>query len=315
VLYFQAGKGEGSYRLARLASDGSSRVLTRYGSYDPGFLEVAPGGNMVLLRSQDWETFWILSTVDNSLLRVPAPKGCEFLYAQWSPSGTAIACAVVVKNEDPRGKVSPSRLFLLHPRTNSSHELCEGSHPSWAPSGDAIAFVSESGIEEIRADGSGRRLLIKHVKPLEHGEADVATMQSWSPDGRHIAFVRLRLHVDGADELCVMDVSTRSVKVAGPAGLAELAWSPNGRYLAYDDTPSAIPTLRVFDVCSGEPVRLPQSGQTLLAMSWSLAGNALLVGRLDLSSDATKVACIDFPSGKETALAVSYGMATAKWLQ
>jgi TolB protein len=95
--------------------------------------------------------------------------------------------------------------------------IASGRAPEWAPAGNRIAYERGVSIREVSPTGGGDRL-------LAHGTAPV-----WSPDARLIAFVdRGRVAVMNADGSGLRSVTGRGAPVA------HIAWSPDGKRLAFD---------------------------------------------------------------------------------
>jgi Tol biopolymer transport system component/tRNA A-37 threonylcarbamoyl transferase component Bud32 len=153
----------------------------------------------------------------------------------WSPDGLRIAftskrdgdAEIYVMNADGSGV---TRL------TNNPAHDCS---PSWSPDGRRIAFHSDrDGDAEIyvmNADGSG-------LTRLTDNPAD-DWIPAWSPDGTRIAFESERDEPDpdncGLDcnwEIYVMnaDGSGQTRLTNNPAWDSSPAWSPDGRYIAFD---------------------------------------------------------------------------------
>jgi Tol biopolymer transport system component len=95
------------------------------------------------------------------------------------------------------------------------------SSPTWSRDGQTIAFSRESrGVShvlQIRADGTGHRRL-----------ATRAERPAFSPDGATIAFLR-----NGSIWLMDADGGRQRRLPRAGSGHVDLAWSPDGRYLAY----------------------------------------------------------------------------------
>ncbi len=110
--------------------------------------------------------------------------------------------------------------------TNSSG--AHDRHARWSPDGKKIAFISDLSGEDqvylVDQDGKGK------AEALTSGLAVQLNAPLWSPVGKHIAFT------DKDGVVCVLGVADRKLaKVAKDpfARVSDLAWSPDGQYLAF----------------------------------------------------------------------------------
>jgi Tol biopolymer transport system component len=93
--------------------------------------------------------------------------------------------------------------------------------PTWAPDGRSIAFAGDNEIDAVPPDGSGRRVLAKLP----------GTDPAWSPDGRSIVFA---LETERGEEgLDLLTLATGRVSRLTNNGDGPVAWSRDGRWLAY----------------------------------------------------------------------------------
>ena len=96
-----------------------------------------------------------------------------------------------------------------------------GTSPVWSSDSQLIAYVAGDGIHVVRRDGSSDRLIGRGEGP------------QWAPKGRTLAF--LRDETPGTYPATVSAVVWRGglqgAVTSGPQ-LSELAWSPDGSWLA-----------------------------------------------------------------------------------
>ncbi len=175
-------------------------------------------------------------------------------FLAWSPDGTRIAFLRSVSPLSNGGTehavvdVSTAALTTL--------DRIHGGPVSWSPDGRWLAFLATTGtaanIGLARIDGTALRTL--------YGTKGRATGTfAWSPDGSTIAAFASRLDDAGGttgDALVLLDVATgamRDLRVDDGDGSLPLAWSPDGRSIAFvRQVPGGPPgPLTLVDVASG----------------------------------------------------------------
>jgi TolB protein len=165
--------------------------------------------------------------------------------------------------------------------------------PAWAPAGGGIAFARGESLL-IRDAGGIERVL---VSPIDFPGAEAPPAFVWpefSPDGQKILFTCRG---------CERGLSLWMVPAAGgtPARIARgtgdggygASWSPDGQWIAYNNTRAGQPTLlsRLKVGSGANPEQL--ADHSCFDLAWSPEGNRIACaqpGRLELIS----------PDGKET---------------
>jgi Tol biopolymer transport system component len=204
--------GTGPYVFA-VRLDGSGGHALGRGDY-PAFSRT---GSLAFTLNGVW-----VARDDGTRRRQIVPRFADYLaYASptWSPDGRRIAYIRVDSGHET------SELWVVDRDGKRLHGLA-GVHaaasPTWSPDGRWIAYAGDGGLSEASPDGERRRLLL----------AGEAWFPAWSPNGTEIAFERSS---PAAATTLLLDVATGAVRRverhAGPLG--PLAWSPDGRWLAF----------------------------------------------------------------------------------
>lgn len=216
--------GEGA-NLFTLRPDGKAIQVAILNASDPRwspngrelvFERDTPGGTSLTGFTALWR-----SSADGSGLRQLTAKHTDE-EADWSPDGRRI---VFVRTNPDAAPAARDALWTIRRDGSGAHLLLRArmgltGDPEWSPDGRRIVFsASADRIYEIGSDGRGLRLLrVRGHSPR------------WSPDGRNLAFVF-------GTTIKVLDRKTgrlRTFVLGEPKiGAGPLAWSSNGRWLAY----------------------------------------------------------------------------------
>jgi Tol biopolymer transport system component len=183
----------------------------------------------------------------------------------WSPRGDDIAY-----------RSGNGRVWLISRRGGQARRVVDGGgEPRWSADGSLLGLVTAvrlrqgclacvkryGGIAVVQANGTGFHLVTVHAYN-EHGFA-------WSPIGHRILYGRENrqgiyvVDADGRHDLRV----TRDSPI--PVGWGALAWSPDGRSIAYDTDRTGGGDIYVVGVDGRGRARLTDSPDIDVAPSWA----------------------------------------------
>jgi hypothetical protein len=121
-----------------------------------------------------------------------------------------------------------SSIWVMRPNGSGKRLLAPGSEPAWAPDSRRLAYVADDGIHLIGSGGSGDRLLV----------AGRVRSPAWSPDGKTLAFAR------NASLVVLRDGVQRTLVTLASPFIDQIAWSADGRWLAFNDGSAALHVVR-----------------------------------------------------------------------
>ena len=143
----------------------------------------------------------------------------------------------------------------------------------WSRDGRKIAFISDmSGEDQLYVmdqDGKGR------PEALTRDLAVYLNGPEWSPDGRRIAFsdAQHRVHV-----VSLADHKRLEIARDAMGGTPDLAWSPDGRFLALTlQNPNTFPSLYIWDASENKLRQVTDDLFPVWNPTWDPAGNCLYV--------------------------------------
>jgi Tol biopolymer transport system component len=240
--------GGASLRAARVMS-GRQRTIARLG----GALSVGPswsprGDQLALALSlavspaespADGGTLLVIGR-NGRHRHVVARDVSAFQVPQWAASGRWLAYLTDSGRQ--------SAIWIVQPNGRTPRLLTRGvldksdTSLSWSPDGRQLAFMSISAqhngsavlmIATVNADATHPRALAAITGA---SNATFAGNLNWSPRGGQIAFIRWSPDASGraSSELCIADLRRRQINAVVRAPyIDELAWSSDGRWLAY----------------------------------------------------------------------------------
>ena len=276
------------YAICVIRTDGTeSRRLTKgVAATDPAW---SPNGSKIAFTRReevgDYTTYseddvFVMNSKGGGQRQLTADvEGEHAGQPEWSPDGQEI---VFMRGEAIPATLParPGELFLMKPDGTDVRPLTRGArdlHPAWSPDGSEIAFTRAveppfAGVWVVDAAGGEPRKL---TSPPNQVDESVA----WSPDSARIVFTRTRPNseTDGVASVWVMNRDGTNVhELVRNRYFAcctyGLAWSPDGKTIAFETSPSRLCTaISLVDVVSRKirPLtRCTRPRESALSPSW-----------------------------------------------
>jgi TolB protein len=228
--------------------DGRKIAFTRREDVGGGYTTFSED-DVLLMNSDSGGSRQLTEELDNQHAGQPAwsPDGREIVFMRGAPVPTALPAR-------------PGELFIMDVEDPDARPLTRGSrdlHPAWSPDGREIAFTRAveplfAGIWAVGVAGGQPRRLTGLPGHVDESAA-------WSPDGTRIAFTRTRpeSELDGAASVYIMGRDGTNLRELVRHRYFScctygLAWSPDGRTIAFETSPSRLCTaVSLVDVASG----------------------------------------------------------------
>lgn len=256
-------------------------------------------------EGQDLELTNVLVSANADLTDPRVIRRCEGSCASydiaWSPDGSQLAWVAEERVEG--GWVLALQVYDFS--SDSTTTLCDSrscgwpGQPAWSPDGAHVVFsnAGDSWVPGVFAPSgpiwiadvqTGRVApLTRSSEPCNAGSSEACIFDSspaWSPDGRSIAFVRttnpgrpgattdlVTTAADGSDPRVLSECVSNDQCRQGP-----VAWSPDGRLIAYIDRYDR-PALHLVDPTNGGDTQIPLPSSVGYASNllWSPDGTQL----------------------------------------
>jgi len=224
---------------------------------------------------------WILGLTDTSLRRITSGERYMVSRASWSPDGESVVFAADFDESGPPAEASVRLWIVAYLSTLPNlRQLTEGavvdSWPAWSPDGATVLFSRADTLRLIPSDGGDVESLALD------GLGGVALEAVWSPDGQRVAYsifdgTDYNVYVQNVNDGTPIAVATTAANERNPA------WSPGGRYIAFQSDAAGNWDIWVVGSAGGSPENLTGSCvHQDTQPSWSPLG-----GRIVYCSDQT----------------------------
>jgi WD40 repeat protein len=179
-----------------------------------------------LVLSTTWDGINLLSIENKEVINLSATNEFSIIFSPaFSPDGKFIT--FFAYNEGAIFRINSDGTGLMNLTPNANYRNSYDS-PSWSPSGEQIVYArayTDGMIYSMNADGTASRKLIE-IGWNDHPQ--------YSPDGRWLGFIR---YDDSQGYLYAMPVGGGPFHLlsGNDNDVLSYSWSPDGRYLVYED--------------------------------------------------------------------------------
>jgi Tol biopolymer transport system component len=212
---------------------------------------------------------------------------------------------------------SEGAIWVMSDAGQRRRRLASGKAPQWFPGGRSLLFVAEFGdhlprLCEAHVDCSSTRVLSRPLFTSTAGSAspqnpyeDGIFSYSVSPDAKHVAFAR---HEQDQENLYVLELASHAERLlADHVSLAEPAWFPDGKALAYVSARSEPSELMRLELASGQARKICelQNGFVAVAPDSRLIFHSALGGSFTIEHRQYRLYQTDIARGAVYSLAGS----------
>jgi Tol biopolymer transport system component len=256
----------GSYDIYLVSTSGKFTRLTKTSKINETSPAWSANGKKIAYERRDFSDqnhpgpfeIWVMNADGSHRQRVT--KGTE---PAWSPNGKKIA---YVGPRQPR--VSKPDIYVINSDGTHKKQLTKDRKsersPDWSPDGKWIAFATDRGsshdVWKMHPDGT------HGIRLTSVGFYD--DQPSWAPNGKKIAYISRR--VSGPFHLWTMNADGSGATEVGDLRVAAVAWSPDGRQIAYQQSDLQGAGLDIFRVglSGSNPINLTHNPAPDTGPSW-----------------------------------------------
>jgi Tol biopolymer transport system component len=252
--------------LYSMDSRGEVRPLTQFpAGIDASLPAISPDGRRIAFTrtsNQTGQEVWLMDA-DGSNQEPLVPGGMFARAPSWSPDSRWLA----VESAAPGKEMIQNDIVLVNVETREVQPLVASSGweggPTWSPDGTRIAYharVAGTNCMQLfvvsRQGGTPEQLTdLRGADCQAQREGDF--WPDWSPDTKQprIAFGR---KLDDKEQIALIDLETKHVQVlnTGDTPVGHPRWSPDGRFILFEQEEANGMSLARIDLASGKTTPL-----------------------------------------------------------